>query len=511
MEYSRNIGIAIPKDKKFTSTTYNKIKVGNKILRDDVVLGMSDYQGLSKRYRPFTKEEVEKAILTENEKVLRAISRYFFRKSGIYSRLCNYMANLFRYDWYIVPIVRDEKIDPKKIIEGWYKASLLLENCSLKHLFSEIGLKVLKNGCYYGYKIEQKDRVLIQELPVDYCRSRYKCNGLPAVEFNLTYFDKMFVDSEYRLRVLKLFPKEVQKAYVSYKKGRLEKDFISDEPGWFLLDVNSAVKFNLNHSDIPMFVSIVPHIIDLDDAQDLDKQKMMQQVMRIIIQQFPINKNGDLIFDMSEMQMLHNNAVEMLGDAIGVDVLSTVADVEVADMSDKGNVSSVDQLEKVERTIYNEAGVSQMQFNTNGNIALEKSIVNDESTMISLLYQFQVFAENLLKKPYNKNPKRLIYKVQILPTTGYNYKELAKLYKEQTMLGFSKLLPQVALGQTQSSVIATAIFENKYMNLADLFIAPQMSSTISKKDSPNGGQVGRPPLDDSEKAEKTLQNIESQS
>ena len=292
----------------------------------------------------------------------------------------------------------------------------------------------------------------------------------------------------------------------------MAKDFISDEPGWFLLDTGAAIKFNLNYSDIPMFVSIVPHIVDLEDAQDLDKQKMMQQVMRIIIQQFPINKNGDLIFDMEEMQALHNNAVDMLGDAIGVDVLSTVADVTVADMSDKGNVSSVDQLEKVERTIYNEAGVSQMQFNTNGNIALEKSIVNDESTMISLLYQYQVFAENLLKE-FNKNPKRLMYKVQILPTTGYNYKDLAKIYKEQTMLGFSKLLPQVALGQSQSSVIATAIFENEFMNLNDLFVPPQMSSTISKQDSQNDGSnnIGRPPLADEEKSEKTLRNIESQS
>ena len=70
-------------------------------------------------------------------------------------------------------------------------------------------------------------------------------------------------------------------------------------------------------------------------------------------------------------------------------------------MSDKSNVSSVDLLERVERTVYNNAGVSQMQFNTSGNLALEKSIANDEATMTNLLLQFEEYAESLLK-PFNK-------------------------------------------------------------------------------------------------------------
>ena len=59
----------------------------------------------------------------------------------------------------------------------------------------------------------------------------------------------------------------------------------------------------------------------------------------------------------------------------------------------------------VERTVYNEAGVSQMQFNTDGNIALEKSILNDEATMYNMLLQFEVFLNELIE-PYNKNRKK---------------------------------------------------------------------------------------------------------
>lgn len=360
---------------------------------------------------------------------------------------------------------------------------------------------------------------MLQELPPDYCRSRYKLNGRHAVEFNIKFFDDTFADVDYRLRVLKMFPKEFQKAYIAYKNGTLPKDFNGDTSGWFLLDPEKTVKFNLSDSDAPLFISVIPALMDLDDAQDMDKEKMRQQILKIIIQQMPIDKNGDLVFDTVEAQALHNNAVAMLASAVGVDVLTTFADVTVADMSDKGNVSSVDQLDKVERTVYNEAGVSQMQFNTSGNLALEKSIANDEATMSNLIDQFEDYAEKLLK-PFNKNPKRLLYKVQILPTTIYNYKELSSLYKEQTMLGFSKLLPQVALGQTQSSIIATAYFENELMDLDSLFVPPQMSSTMSGKEtekednsnvepSSEDDKGGRPTTPDDEKAEKTIQNIES--
>ena len=97
------------------------------------------------------------------------------------------------------------------------------------------------------------------------------------------------------------------------------------------------------------------------------------------------------------------------------------------------------------------------------------------------------------------------------------------MYKDQTNLGFSKLLPQVAMGHSQADIISTAIFENGMMSLNDLFTPPQMSSTTSgtkapssskgsssiNKDSDNTG--GRPELPDSEKSEKTIQNLESQS
>ena len=120
----------------------------------------------------------------------------------------------------------------------------------------------------------------------------------------------------------------------------------------------TLVPFNLNNSDVPVFASAIPAIIDLDAAQDLDRRKQMQQLLKIIVQKLPLDKNGDLIFDIDEATDIHNNAVQMLKRAIGVDVMTTFADIDSIDMSDKTTTTTTDDLAKVERTVYNSLGVS---------------------------------------------------------------------------------------------------------------------------------------------------------
>jgi len=44
-------------------------------------------------------------------------------------------------------------------------------------------------------------------------------------------------------------------------------------------------------------MAVIPYLIDLDAAQDLDRKKMAQKLLKIIIQKMPIDKNGDLVFD----------------------------------------------------------------------------------------------------------------------------------------------------------------------------------------------------------------------
>jgi hypothetical protein len=118
----------------------------------------------------------------------------------------------------------------------------------------------------------------------------------------------------------------------------------------------------------------------------------------------------------------------MLKRAVGVDVLTTFADIDSVDMSDKNTTTSQDDLAKVERTVYNSFGVSNNLFNTDGNMSLEKSILNDEGAVRTLLLQFGVFFDRLTQQ-FSGN-KKYNFRLYMLETTQYNYRELSKMYKE---------------------------------------------------------------------------------
>ena len=115
----------------------------------------------------------------------------------------------------------------------------------------------------------------------------------------------------------------------------------------------------------------------------------------------------------------------------------------------------------------------------------------------------------------------------MLDTTQYNYKELSKMYKEQVQLGFQKLLPQIALGHSQSAILNGIYFENEILHLSEVMLPPLMSSTLnaedvlgnknksntstSQKSTETSGEAGRPEKPDDQKSDKTIANRESMS
>lgn len=494
---------------------YSKLRVGLKQL-EDAVYELNEFKRINPRYGD--KKFVLDAINSCRYDTLRDISNFFFKTSGIYKRLCKYMAYLYKYDYIVTPYIGTEK-KKENIIKTFNQVLSFLDEFNVKKIFGEIALKVMRYGCYYCYILRDNKKIAIQELPIKYCRSRFRDGeGNPVVEFDMRFFDQEFSSEAKRKKMLKLFPKDFRKGYAALKAKKLEDDY------WYTLEVGNVFKFNLDGEDAPPFMSIIPAIIDLDDAKGIDKKRMMQRILKLLIQKLPLDKNGDPIFDIEEAKEFHRNAVAMLSKTIGLDVLTTYAEVDVEDLDNDSSSSTSDELEKVERAVYNEAGVSQMQFNTDGNIALEKSILNDEASLGNLIAQFEDFL-NLLIKDFNKKPQRVEYKVQMLLTTIYNYKEMSKLYLDQTKVGYSKMLPPIALGQKQRSVLANNYFENEILDLSALFIPPMSSNTMnaegladlrgknksSEDPFAEDKQQGRPKKSDDEKAEKTIMNEESSS
>ena len=79
---------------------YGKIKVNTKTL-DDAVLNLGAIQGVTRGM--VSKAILYRALLDNDIVRLREISNYFYKASGIYKRVCDYAATMYRYDWYVVP------------------------------------------------------------------------------------------------------------------------------------------------------------------------------------------------------------------------------------------------------------------------------------------------------------------------------------------------------------------------------------------------------------------------
>ena len=218
----------------------------------------------------------------------------------------------------------------------------------------------------------------------------------------------------------------------------------------------------------------------------------------------PLDKNSEMVFDLDEAQAMHNNACRMLQNAVNVDVLTTFADVEVADLDSSTTTTSKDPLMKVERGIFNEAGISQMLFATDGNIALEKSIMNDEALMFYLLDQYQNKLNAIIDFLFNK---RNIFKISMPHLSIYNSEKKEKMFKDLATAGFPKILTAIAAGITQSEFLSVMQYENEILNITEDMVPLKISSTQSG--GSGDGKVGAPQKDTV--TEKTIQNRESQS
>lgn len=152
----KGFSIAMASDTRTTDLPYNdvdfsRIKVGAKTL-EDAVLDLGSLKKVDSRMA--NKEYVLRAINQCDYEQMREISNFFYKTSGIYSRLCRYMAYLYRYDWMVTPYINEETSKTEnKVLDKFYEVLLYLDNFNAKRFFGEVALKVIRNGCYYGYLI----------------------------------------------------------------------------------------------------------------------------------------------------------------------------------------------------------------------------------------------------------------------------------------------------------------------------------------------------------------------
>lgn len=496
----------------------------------DATVNPKIFDTTSSSSKVYSQSDVENALKSKDIATLRKISQTFYITSGIYKRLIRYLAFIYKMDYVVTPRIYKPNIKNKAIEDGLYKALYVLDNLNVRKVSKEIALKVLINGEDYELIIREGDNCRLQNLPADYCRSEIFSNGIPVVEFDMSYFDKVASQEDKRKAILSIYPKEIQKAYRLYKNNKLE-DKLRKSGGrnkWYAIPAGTAFRFALDDDGCPLLVAAVLELLELNSGKAIDKQARLQRLMKILIQEIPTDEEFFKETSTEEFEELHKNAASVIGNAVGIGVLTTPLKSKVEDLvSTAGENSKKDDLEMLERQLFNEVGVTQSLFNSSSTVAIDRSIANDEASVSSLMCQFEDFYNLIINNSGNgrKGRNKVIYKVEMLPTTIYNYKDMIKIYKELGSIGFAKMLSSIAAGQTQSEVLGLLKLENEIFDINELLIPPMNTNNISSSyiDNKSGNnnnnannkantedkKAGRPEKDLGEKSEKTIKNIEA--
>jgi len=139
-------------------TEYGRIKVGTKTL-EDAVLNLGSLRKANLHYGD--KNFVLRAMALRDIPLLREISNYFYLTSGIYMKACNYLANLYRYDWYLSPEIYDDSVKKEKVVKDFQKILNYMDDSYVKRICGEIALGVVRDGAYYGYIVTNGDKFLL--------------------------------------------------------------------------------------------------------------------------------------------------------------------------------------------------------------------------------------------------------------------------------------------------------------------------------------------------------------
>ena len=500
----------------FTLDSFSKAK-DRMIATNDNAYGTnrSSYWSHRETLRDYSSEDVHTIINSGSSSEQQRLSRSYFNKGGYYTQIVLHYATLLTYAGLLIPNPSAGKdLSTSHIQKRYYNAMDYVERMQLPTFLTNCAVRALTDGCYYGLVTELEKSVFTTiDLPAEYCRSNFKDqNGNDVIEFNLAYFNSIS-DKEARDGALAAYPKIISKAYKSWSANKRGQ--------WFIVPSDIAICFPLL-SGRPPFLSVIPATIDYDEAVVTERERDQEEIRKIIVQKIPHLTDGRLLFEPDEALEIHTGTVGMLKGNKNISVMTTYADVDaIASKTQADNTTGT--LDKMEKNVYAQAGVSSEIFTSSGSSSLDASLRNDMAFMMLLANKFAAYISNLLNRKFSNS--NITFKYIILPVTYHNYDKFVDTSFKLVGSGYSFLMPAIALGLSQKDLGNLKDLENNILKLGEKLIPPSTSYTqtsdgTSTEGNPEEGQTGepvdtdideggRPSKEDGEKADTTLKKEKS--
>ena len=454
-------------------------------------------------------EKVKDILRGGDIEQMRALSDKFYGISLIYRRLLHHYATLLTYDGVLVPQFKPSAKPGKKFNDVYFNAQNFIDVMRWKEFCTEIVLRCMKYGAAFGVisDISKKEFSVIF-LPHKYCRTRFKTvTGENVLEFNFSYFTDAYSNGEDRKLAVAAFPKEIRSKYAKYVKN-------GGDP-WMRVSTDTSICFTFDDK-VPFFVSIIDALLTYDDAVDIELERQIEDIKKILVQTIPHNTSTDaLLFEPDEAEEMHRGAVGMLKKNKSVSVLTTYATATMLD-SHTATEASNNNLETMMNNIFYQAGTNSSAFGVGGYSSFEASIQNDMSLLRPLYEALAHFCGDIVTRLFGNSNIQFTY--TFLPISEYNRKDYVDNSFKLAQSGYSLLLPAIALGMSQKDFVAVKQLENDILDLKSMLLPPESSYTQSasggdaenndpKKTGAEGGAATEKAA--SEKTEQTTTTEES--
>lgn len=233
-----------------------------------------------------------------SEKQLQQFSQSFEVTSMVYKRLLSYLSNMLSFDITYTSSVKPEEYDTLKYRKDRDAVDTFLDRFEFKKEFRIVVREMLRNDAYFGCMRDVGDKLILQELPSEYCKITGRWGNGFVFSFNMYWFLQPGVDID-------MYPPFFKKKYKDMFVNPKLKDYNPSLPPelranstwiyWVDVPVDVGMCFKLTPelaTRLPYFTPLFNDLVLQGQMRNLQKNMNIAAASKMIMGQVPmLNKD----------------------------------------------------------------------------------------------------------------------------------------------------------------------------------------------------------------------------
>lgn len=425
----------------------------------------------TRTYNTFSKDKLRTYLKNPmaNQANIRGLSKYLFRMSQPYRRLCYYNAEMI--DLRVRSVIPTYSLTSENNVEtvkaNYEKTLKQLDKMSLENELLKMFVIAWREDCAYGVTYEDDTGFFILPLDGDYCR-------VSSINFDST-FNFAFDFSYFRT-------KPEQLVYYGDPFTKMYNKYVSDPAlRWQEIDPSRGVCFKINTDDptlpLPPYIALFNSIIDLCDLAEIQAVKDELSIYKLLVARLkPLSGTSDpddFEVDIATAIEYYNKLAESLPKEVAACI--SPLPIEAIEFN-KDSTKDVNQMAEATKNLYNSSGGAQILNSSTitGGTAFTAAIMADSDyALASMLPQVTKWVNRYLTSVLGDHAK-----VKYLEVSHHTKEAYKEGLIEAATYGLPNRLAINALnGYSELETLSMQFLEIDVLGLDKLFVP--LSSTYT--------------------------------